>query len=414
MNPFGNGNPFEIAPPAPQREMGLGSGFIVDPSGYILTNNHVVKDATRIQVKLPDGPTQYTAKLVGTDPELDLAVLKINVDKRLPALKLGNSDAVQTGDWAIAIGSPFGLEQTMTAGIISAKGRNLNDPGHQLQRFLQTDAAINHGNSGGPLLNIDGQVIGINTEIASSDGNFAGIGFALPINLAVGSYNQIVRHGKVTRGAIGIEFRQQNPALLKAYGASSGVFVQQVDPNGPAAKAGIQPSDIIVDVNGKPIKNGNDLVRVISAAEPGSTAQIKVLRDGKTIEVPVKIGDRNSVIAENGNGVETPNEGEGEAAHARLGISVRNLDQGDRQQLGIVSGGVVVTAVQPGSFADDIGLARGDVLLAINRQPVRSTADVRNIMASAKPGEAIAFKLMRNTGQGWASIYTAGTLPDTQ
>ena len=304
MNPFGDMSPFgQMTPQQPQRAMGLGSGFVVDKSGYILTNNHVVENATRLQVKLPNDRTEYPAKLIGTDPELDLAVVKIDADKQLTPLKIGNSDAIEVGDWAVAIGSPFGLDQTMTAGIISAKGRDLGESGHQLQRFLQTDAAINRGNSGGPLLNINGEVIGINTMIVSGSGNFEGIGFALPINLAVNSYNQIVKNGKVSRGAIGIQFaREENSALLKAYGAANGVFVQSVNASGPAAKAGMQASDIIVGINGTTVKDGDQLVNTISATQPGTTVDLKVLRDGKTINVPVKIGDRATVIAENGNG----------------------------------------------------------------------------------------------------------------
>jgi len=415
-NPFGGeDNPFEgMAPQSPQtprRAMGLGSGFVVDRSGYIMTNNHVVENATRIQVKLPGDSTEYPAKLIGTDPELDLAVLKIDAGKQLAALKTGNSDAVETGDWAVAIGSPFGLEQTMTAGIISAKGRDLGDPGHQMQRFLQTDAAINRGNSGGPLLNINGEVIGINTMIASGSGNFEGIGFALPINLAVDSYNQIVKNGKVSRGAIGIQFaRAQNASLLKAYGASSGVFVQQVTPGGPAAKAGMLASDIIVGINGRTVTDGDQLVQSISSAQPGTTVNLKVLRDGKTVEVPIRIGDRAELVADNGNGKMSSESAEGEPTHSRLGVAVQNLDQSDREQLGLSKGGVAVTSVEPGSFAEDIGLNKGDVIVAINRQPVSSAADVRNIMQSAKPGDAMAFKVMRNTDGKWNSLFTAGTL----
>ncbi|HLY19652.1 MAG TPA: Do family serine endopeptidase [Bryobacteraceae bacterium] len=411
-NPFGEMNPFEGTPQQPRRAMGLGSGFVVDHSGYILTNNHVVENATRIQVKLPNDRTEYTAKLIGTDPELDLAVLKIDAGKQLTPVRIGNSDAMETGDWAVAIGSPFGLEQTVTAGIISAKGRNLNDQGHQLQRFLQTDAAINRGNSGGPLLNINGEVIGINTMIASGSGNFEGIGFALPSNLAVNSYNQIVKNGKVSRGAIGIQFAgEQNDALLKAYGASSGVFVQQVTPGGPAAKAGMQASDVIVGVNGQSLKDGDQLVSIISAAQPGSTVNLKVLRDSKLMEVSVKIGDRAAIVADNDPGNAAPEGEGGEATHARLGVSVQNLSSSDRQQMGLATGGVVIANVAPGSFAEDIGLQRGDVIVAINRHPVNSATDVRSIMEQVKPGEAVAFKLMRNGNGNWNSLFAAGTAP---
>jgi serine protease Do len=416
-NPFGDMNPFgnmlPNMPQQPRRAKGLGSGFVVDRNGYILTNNHVVENATRIQVTLPGDKTEYPAKLVGTDPELDLAVVKIDVGKQLTPLRIGNSDAIEVGDWAVAIGSPFSLEQTMTAGIISAKGRDLGERGHQLQRFLQTDAAINPGNSGGPLLNINGDVIGINTQIASNSGAFEGIGFALPINLAVNSYNQIIKTGKVSRGAIGIQFaREENGSLLKAYGATGGVFVQQVTPGGPAAKAGMQPSDIIVGINGQPVKGGDQLVATISAAQPGDKVEMKVLRDGKPVEVSVRIGDRAQVVADKDGPGNEPAEGpEGETMHARLGVNVQNLTDSDRQQMGLKTGSVVIASVEPSSFAEDIGLQKGDVLVEINRHQVTSSADVRNLMQSAKPGEAMAFKVMRNTGGNWATVFAAGTLP---
>jgi len=411
MNPFGNMMP--NMPQQPRRAQGLGSGFVVDRNGYILTNNHVVENATRIEVTLPGDHTKYPAKLIGIDPELDLAVLKIDAGKQLTPLRMGNSDAIEVGDWAVAIGSPFGLDQTMTAGIISAKGRDLGERDHQLQRFLQTDAAINRGNSGGPLLNINGEVVGINTMIVSGSGNFEGIGFALPINLAVNSYNQIIKSGKVSRGAIGIQFaREENGALLKAYGASSGVFVQQVTPGGPAAKAGMQASDIIVGVNGQTLKDGDQLVQTISAAQPGTSVNLKVLRDGKPVEVSVKIGDRAAIVADNGSGKESPESGEeGETTHARLGVNVQNLTESDREQMGLKAGSVVIASVEPSSFAEDIGLQKGDVLVEINRHHVTSAADVRNIMQSAEPGEAMAFKVMRNTGGNWNSLFAAGTLP---
>jgi serine protease Do len=413
-SPFGGMIPFQSMPQQqPRKEMGLGSGFVVDPSGYILTNNHVVENATRIQVKLPNDKTEYNAKLIGTDPELDLAVLKIDAGKALPPLHIGNSDAIETGDWAVAIGSPFGLEQTMTAGIISAKGRDLGDPGHQMQRFLQTDAAINRGNSGGPLLNINGEVIGINTMIASGSGNFEGIGFALPSNLAVSSYNQIVKNGKVSRGAIGIQFaRDENASLLKAYGASTGVFVQQVTPGGPAAKAGVVASDIIVGVDNHNVKDGEELIGLVASAQPGTTVELHLLRDGKAMTLPVRIGDRNAIVNDNGDNGESSEQAQpGEATTPRLGVSVQNLTQSDRQQMGLNAGGVVVASVEPGSFAEDIGLNKGDVILEINRHHVASAADVRSIMQSAKPGEAMAFKIMRNDGQNWNSLFAAGTLP---
>ncbi len=233
-NPFGDGAPDQ----AQRRGFALGSGVVVDRAGYILTNNHVVDKADRIQVKFSGDPTQYEAKVVGTDPQTDLAVIRVEGKHDLTPAKIGNSDAVQVGDWAVAIGSPFGFQATVTTGIISAKERDIPGDSTQFQHFLQTDAAINPGNSGGPLLNIRGEVIGINTAIASRSGGYQGIGFALPINTAVTVYNDIIKTGKVTRGSIGIRFSsadsEQGRSLLKSYGVSEGAFVQQVAPGGPA------------------------------------------------------------------------------------------------------------------------------------------------------------------------------------
>ena len=235
----------------------------------------MVEDASRIQVKFNGDTTEYNARLIGSDPETDLAVIKLeNYNRPLVPAKIGNSDGVQVGDWAVAIGSPFGLEATVTAGIISAKGRDIG-PDHQLQRFLQTDAAINPGNSGGPLLDIRGEVIGINTAIATDSGGYQGIGFALPINLAASVYNQIVKSGRVSRGSIGVGFDpNQKPETLKVYGASHGVFVTRVEPGGPAAKAGLKVEDVIVGFNGQPIKDGDDLVNRVSATPVGSEATV--------------------------------------------------------------------------------------------------------------------------------------------
>ena len=292
---FGD-NPFGDLPQQPRRAEGTGSGFVVDKNGYILTNNHVVDGATKVKVQLHENDTEYTAKVIGADPELDLAVLKIEAGRPLAPVRIGNSDGVQVGDWAVAIGSPFGLEATVTAGIISAKGRAIGD--HQLQRFLQTDAAINPGNSGGPLLNINGEVIGVNTMIASSSGAYQGVGFALPINLAVNSYNQIIKTGKVSRGAIGIQFdRNQKPELLKVYGGATGVFVRRVTPRTPAERAGIREGDIVTAFNGKPVKDGDDLVSMVSQTPVGSQVPLTVLRDGKTMDLTISIGDRAEIVA---------------------------------------------------------------------------------------------------------------------
>src|SRR5579863_9225303 len=244
------GPQFQFNEPEDQRSASLGSGVVVDRNGYILTNNHVVEKATRITVKFMNDATEYPATVIGTDTDTDLAV--IHVDKKnLTAAKIGNSDALQVGDWSIAIGSPFGFQATVTAGIVSALGRDIEgDPKASFQHFIQTDAAINPGNSGGPLANIRGEVIGINTMIASRSGGYQGIGFAMPINTGVKVYNQIIKNGHVTRGSIGIRFQESNESLLKVYGAEhGGIFVYKIEPNGPADKAGVKPEDIVVSIN---------------------------------------------------------------------------------------------------------------------------------------------------------------------
>jgi serine protease Do len=423
------GNPFEGSPQmGPRRSSALGSGVIIDSNGYILTNNHVVEKADRIRVKMTGSNTEYDAKVIGTDPETDLAVIKIDAHHQLAPAKVGNSDAVQVGDWAVAIGSPFGLQATVTAGIISAKERDLGGGAeHQFQKFLQTDAAINPGNSGGPLLNINGEVIGINTAIASASGGYQGVGFALPINTAAKVYNQIIKNGKVTRGAIGIGFREANQDLLRAYGATSGVFVENVEANGPAEKAGIKPEDIIVALDGKPIKDGQELVNRVSETPVGSKLNITVLRDKKKQDFNVTIGDRAQVVAGRlGRGGAQPNEpGKSESTPAKFGISIENLTQARKDSMGIKEkGGVLVAEVQSGSFAEDIGLMPNDVILSINRQAVESVDDIKRIQNTLKTGDAVAFHVLRANGgitrrggaqaPEWTSFYAAGTMPNTQ
>ncbi|MGA1997150.1 MAG: trypsin-like peptidase domain-containing protein, partial [Bryobacteraceae bacterium] len=281
---------FGGSPQAQQKSEGVGSGVVVGDAGYILTNNHVVDKADIIKVKFHDDPAEYDAKVVGVDTATDLAVIHVTGKSNLTAAKIGNSDAVQVGEWAIAIGSPFTFQETVTVGIISAKGRDV-DPAMQFQHFLQTDAAINPGNSGGPLLNIRGEVVGINTAIVTRSGGYQGIGFALPINTAVSVYNQIIKNGKVTRGSIGISFTPSETAqardLLRANHVNEGVFVQSVAPDGPSDKAGIKAEDIIVALNGKPIKNGDQLVSTVTATPVGDPIDVSVIRDAKKMEFKV-------------------------------------------------------------------------------------------------------------------------------
>jgi len=415
-SPFGDQGP-QVGP---RKSFSLGSGVVVDKAGYILTNNHVVEKATRVTVKFNGDPAEYEAKVIGTDPATDVAVIKVDRSS-LVAAKIGNSDGVQVGDWAVAIGSPFGFQATVTAGIISAKSRDI--PGESamnsgFQHFLQTDAAINPGNSGGPLLNINGEVIGINTMIASRSGGYQGIGFALPINTAVKVYNQIIKSGRVTRGSIGVSFspdEDRNRELVKGYGGTAGVFVQRVEPGGPAEKAGLEAADIIVALNGKPVARGQDLMESVADASVGETMKITVLRNGKKEDFNVVIGDRNKVFAAQFGGPRNEESGPGEGTQAKFGISIKNLNNSLRESLAYKGpAGVVVTEVETGSFAEDIGLQANDIITNINRQAVTSSDELIRLQSTLKPGEAVAFRVMRAAGtrnqQEWTPLFLAGTL----
>ncbi|MCX6599240.1 MAG: Do family serine endopeptidase [Acidobacteria bacterium] len=404
------------------KSMGTGSGFIVDKNGYIITNYHVVEKADHIKVKVPDDTTEYKAKLIGFDKEIDMAVVKIEATKPLPALKVANSDGVQVGDWAIAIGSPFGLEATVTAGIVSAKGRSNISGAKQFQSFIQTDAAINPGNSGGPLLNIAGDVVGINTAIATESGGSQGVGFALPINTAVKSYNMIIRSGKVTRGSIGVTFgRLDRPELLKALGVDGGVLINEVTAGGPAEKAGMKAEDVIVALNGKPIKNGDDLVSRVADTPVGEKVKVTVDRGGKKLDLDVAIRDRAEVIADGGLGAPrrgTEIEPSAGQSQAKFGMAIVNIGDGERENMNLeVKGGVQVTRVEPDSLAEEMGVQERDVIVSINRVPVSSQEDVKKVQATLKPGDAVAFRIMRPFGGGgrgktqWQSSFLAGTLP---
>ncbi len=415
-NPFG-GNPMDSVP-----SEALGSGVVVDRAGYVLTNNHVVEKASRIRVKFMNDPTLYTAHLVGSDGPTDLAVIKVEGRTNFTPLKIGNSDAVQVGDWALAIGSPLGFDSTVTAGIISAKERTLpnDEQNHQLQHFLQTDAAINPGNSGGPLLDMRGEVIGINTAIASRSGGYQGIGFALPINMGANVYNQIIKTGHVTRGSIGIQFTQpdteQGRSFLKANGVNEGVFVQNVVPGGPSDKAGMKAGDIILSINGKPIQTGDDLVDTVTATPIGQTVNLQVLHEGKRESMRVAVGDLAQLFAQDFGDGTKPEASKGEATAVDFGMDIQPLTPNQRQSRGIKEdGGVLISSVEPTSFASDVDLQPDDVLLSINNKPVNSVADVQRIRGTLKPGDAVQFRVLRQAGQGraaeWKTIFLAGILP---
>jgi serine protease Do len=349
-------------------------------------------------------------------------VIKVEGKTNFTPLKIGNSDAAQVGDWALAIGSPLGFDSTVTAGIISAKGRTLpaDDQDHQFQHFLQTDAAINPGNSGGPLLDMRGEVIGINTAIASRSGGYQGIGFALPINMGANVYNQIIKNGKVTRGSIGITFTPSDSDIarnqLKANGADHGVFVDSVVAGGPSDKAGLKDQDIILSVNGKRVLTGDDLIDTVTATPIGEAVNLTVLREGKQLNLRVVVGNLAQLFPkEFGDGGE-PEAVKGSATAVDFGMTIKPLTAGMRDNMGITEpGGVVIDSVEPTSFAEDIQLRPGDVLVAINHQVVNSIPDVQRIESTLKPGQAVQFKVLRKTGAGraatWQAVYPAGALP---
>lgn len=418
-NPFGGGGNGGGAPEmGSRRGYALGSGVVVDHAGYILTNHHVVDKADRIQVRFQGDPTEYDAKVIGVDAPTDLAVIRVEGKKNLVPARIGNSDGVQVGDWAVAIGSPFGFEQTMTAGIISAKERDIPGDTSQFQHFLQTDAAINPGNSGGPLLNIRGEVIGINTAIASRSGGYQGIGFALPINTAAEVYNAIIKSGHMTRGSIGISFTPSDTdtarALLKSFGVNEGVFVQTVAPGGPAEKAGIKEGDIITAINGKPVRDGNQLVGTVTATPVGSPLDVTVMRNGKRENYKVVVGDLAQIFPDKFGDGNEKGQGPAETGAASFGMQIQNLTERQRETLNLkVPGGVQVVSVEPDSFAADLGLKQGDIVLSINQHPINSTDDLMKLKATLKPGDAVALKVMTRQGRGsdWTSSYVAGTLP---
>jgi serine protease Do len=402
----------------------LGSGFIVDPRGYIITNNHVVDKADKIYVKLAGDPDDgqrlqgRPATVIGVDPETDIAVIKIDTKTPLPTIKLGNSESAEVGDWVLAIGSPFGLSQTVSAGIVSAKNRSIDDRdptsglSKQFQKFIQTDAAINPGNSGGPLVDMSGNVVGMNTAIYTQSMGSQGVGFAMPSNILAKVYNDLIGPShKVVRGSIGIQFQATtSSAVSRVYGFSNGgVIVSVVTPNGGAAKAGIKPQDILVSINGHQIKDGDDLVNDISARAVGSSVEIGYLRDGVKHTANVTIGDRAKVYADlAGNDAEPEVAAPVDAGQTKLGITVTAVPASVSSKLGI-QGGVTVSSVTPGSFADEIGLGKGNLIVEINRQPVTDEASYRAAVSHIKTGDDVVFVIHDTRGKGGNS-FVGGTL----
>jgi serine protease Do len=384
---------------------GVGSGFIVDPKGYILTNQHVVQGATRITVRLQSGE-EFRGTVKGIDEETDVAVVKIDAGRDLPTVKLGNSDDAQVGDWVLAIGSPFGLDQTVTAGIISKKERQAA-PFTSFQQFLQTDAAINRGNSGGPLVNMRGEVIGINSQIATSTGDYNGIGFALPANEASFVYQQIITVGKVRRGYLGIFLDSVRPEFARVYELpdTKGAIVTDVrDQQGPAGKAGIQANDVIVEYNGQPVQSAQDLINRVAGTPVGQAIPVAYLRDvnGKLERrnTTVTIGERPSSLApkdEDAPLAQPKDKALPDANRVKLGVTLQEMTPqvaAERKLTGVR--GLYVKDIDPNGIIADArkpSLLEGDVILRINRVPVTSLEEFEKIVAGLKPGDAVVLNV---------------------
>jgi serine protease Do len=403
---------FDSPDNSPDAERSLGSGVVVDKKGFVLTNDHVIDQATKIQVALDGDPTKYSAHVIGFDKETDLAVIKIDPDHDLPIAKLGNSDGVQVGDWVLAFGSPFGLNSTVTAGIISAKDRS--NVGHQFQRFIQTDAAINPGNSGGPLVNMAGEVIGINTAIYTGSRGFEGVGFALPSTTVIRVYNDLITKGKVTRGSIGITFqedRSNNPVLLKELGAPYGIVVEAIEPGSPAEKAGLQPGDVITDINGQPVHTGADLVNPIADTPIGDSVQVRYVRNKQAKDVALTVADRSKIFPQTAQAAE--DQPDQQDTPGQFGLHVEDLTPDLAHKLGMGKiTGVVVTEVEPATFAEDIDFARGDVIIEINHVPIANMTDYKAEMAKLHSGQDVLFKVARRgDADRVLTLFLAGAVP---
>ena len=386
---FGGRNPHEF------KQKGLGTGFIIDKDGFIVTNNHVVQDADSIKVVLKD-KREFDAKVVGRDPQTDLALIKIDAKKNLPAVRLGSSDKLQVGEWVAAIGSPFGLEQTVTAGIVSAKGRVIGSGPYD--DFIQTDASINPGNSGGPLINMNGEVVGINTAIIAGG---QGIGFAIPIDLANNVIEQLKTNGEVTRGWLGITIQDLNGDLAEYYNLKdqSGVLVADVVPGDPADKAGIKPDDIIIDVNGKKVTTGHELTAMTARLSVGDNATLTVLRDGKQKHFDVEVGKRPLTLASAG----TPRP----EKETEFGFQVAELTPEMASRLNVAAeSGVVVVGVNANSKADKAGIQKGDLIKEVNRRSIESVGEFKKLIHTSQKGDGIDL-LVKRMNAGYVVVHLA-------
>ncbi len=376
----------EQAPPS----RGQGSGFIISADGVILTNAHVVANAAEVTVRLTDR-REFTAKVLGTDPQTDVAVLKIDA-KDLPTVRLGDSDKVRVGEWAVAIGSPFGFENTVTSGIVSAKSRSLPDGTYV--PFIQTDVAVNPGNSGGPLFNLNGEVIGINSQIYSSTGGYQGLSFAIPIDMVVKVKDQLVAHGKVSRGRMGVTIQEVNQSLAQSFGLkqTGGALISSVEPGSPAAKAGLKDGDVILSLDGQDISRSIDLSARVAELRPGTTATLGIWRKGAAQDIRISVGEAKpeTVAGKGGSSAEET---------GKLGLAVRSLNPQEQQQAKL-DGGLLVEEVS--GAAAKAGIQPGDLVLAVNGTPVRNVEELRNL--TSKHGKSIALLIQREQARLFVPI----------
>jgi serine protease Do len=397
FNQFGQGQ----RPQQPHRALSAGSGFIIDKAGYVVTNNHVVDASKKITVKLPDGRS-FTAKLVGTDPATDVALLKISSEKPLPIVEFGDDKKLRVGDWVVAVGNPFGLSNSVTAGIVSSLGRNNIESSQQYTSFIQIDAPINRGNSGGPTFDLRGQVIGMNSMIFSPSGGSIGIGFAIPASLIHEVVDQLKAHGRVSRGYLGVSIQSVTPEIASSLGIKDGkgALVAEIVPNGPAAKAGFEQGDIVTAINGQAVDDANDLTRKVASVPAGQTAVLTVARQGKPMEVKVTVGNRpdSPQLASN-----APSNPLAPSSANAAGLGLSSLTPEAKKNFNIsdtVVAGAVITKVDPDSDAADKGLQPGDVVLRVGNRVVRNPADFQAGVAEAKKGGRSSVLLLVAHSQG--------------
>ncbi len=398
------GKPRERRPEPEKREFrrrleGTGSGVIIDPQGYILTNYHVIARAEEIKVTLSNGKEKkYDGKVVGKDPRTDLAVIKIKAKEKFPAAKLGDSDKIRIGDWAIAIGSPFGLKQTLTVGVISAKRQSLFVEGREYRDMIQTDASINRGNSGGPLVNIRGEVVGINTAIYAPTGVFAGVGFAIPINNAKEILDELIEKGRVVRGWLGIEIREVDEVIARQFSlpAQKGVLVNRVMENSAAEKGGMNRGDVIIKIDNRKIEGVRDLQEVVSKTKPGKKVKVMVIREKKEVALTIKLAEMPETLEE----AEVKEEEEKEIAKGEmeewLGMKVEALTPDLARNYGIKDGeGVVIVEIEIGSKAEEMGLVEGDLIRSINRQATVDCKRFKKVVDKINLSQGVIFDVLR-------------------